>query len=387
MDEKTLIESVHTQKQKVHVPTMLTFQNGSLGASADFSLIENKKQRNSRKRAMVVAGSNVYSGDLQESQEFDTYICIRNKNTNKATIVPVQQALLSNSIYKTLEAQGQQPFFSREHATKKLLKEFGGRKASRYMANTEEMMVNVDVVRQELDETVQSSVRNGGDDEEDDTLPEVNTNNAEYLATIVPAFDKTATKVDEVYDVENVVPQSLLDRLDEEAKSVYATPTENLPIESDYLRECIKRIQEKPIASKQDFLNIKLIIYMDALQSLISLRKRQMKFVELSRITEKVENDIRHRFADPNAAKSCTRTTFSTEKALTHFIVLALLISEKHEVDSNTLSRILRTSKQRIVTYAHIVNARPKARSDLLTLRLPSTVPPLKVSGRFQRKK
>ncbi|KAH8359957.1 hypothetical protein KR093_009780 [Drosophila rubida] len=367
----------------------VSFQNGSLGASADFSLIEsNNRQRNSRKRALIVAGRNAYTGDLQESQEFDTYICIRNKATNKATIVPVQQALLSNSIYKKLEAQtSQQPILSKEHATKKLLKEFGGRKASRYIANNEEMMVNVEVVRKELDETVQSSVRNDGEDEDDDMLPEVNVNNAEYLATIVPAFDKTATKVSDVYDVENVVPQSLLDRLDEEAKSVYATPTENLPIESDYLRECIKRIQEKATATKQDFLNIKLIIYMDALQSLISLRKRQMKHVELSRITEKVENDIRHRFADPNVAKSCTRTTFSTEKALTHFIVLALLISEKHEVDSNILSRILRTSKQRIVTYAHIVNARPKTRSDLLTLRLPSTVPPLKVSGRFQRKK
>jgi len=158
-------------------------------------------------------------------------------------------------------------------------------------------------------------------------------------------------------------------------------------IESDYLRECIKRIKDKEISSKQDFLNIKLIIYMDALQSLIALRKRQMKHVELSRISEKVENDIRHRFADPNVAKSCTRTTFSTEKALTHFIVLALLISDKHEVDANILSRILRTSKQRIVSYAHIVNARPKTRSDMLTLRLPSTVPPLTVSRRFQRKK
>lgn len=158
-------------------------------------------------------------------------------------------------------------------------------------------------------------------------------------------------------------------------------------IESDYLRECIKKIQDKENPTKKDFLNIKLIIYMDALQSLIALRKRQMKRVELSRITEKVENDIRHRFADPNASKSCTRTSFSTEKALTHFIVLALLISDKYEVNVNELSRILRTSKQRIISYAHIVNARPKSRSDVLSLRVPSTVPALTVSKRFQRKK
>lgn len=158
-------------------------------------------------------------------------------------------------------------------------------------------------------------------------------------------------------------------------------------IESDYLREYIKGIQDKENTTAKDFLNIKLIIYMDALQSLIALRKRQMKHVELSRITEKVENDIRGRFADPLASKSCTRTNFSTEKALTHFIVLALLISDKYEVNATTLSRILRTSKQRIISYAHIVNARPKSRSDILALRVPSSVPELTISKRFQRKK
>lgn len=382
----------------------MNFQNGSLGANADFSLIEDTSNRNKRKRALITAGENIYQGELQESQQFDTYICLRNKETNKAIIVPVQQALLSNNIYEKLQAKESQPMLSKEIAVKKLLKEYGGRKASRYVANREEMLVNVDVMRKELDETVKSSVQ---EDEDDDSLAEVNANNAEYLATLVPKCDKTAKNVNDVYDVEDVVPKILLDRLDEEAKTVYAAPLETLPlvcflyillhpihmiiffirIESDYLRECIKRIQDKENTTAKDFLNIKLIIYMDALQSLIALRKRQMKHVELSRITEKVENDIRHRFADPNASKSCTRTSFSTEKALTHFIVLALLISDKYEVNATALSRILCTSKQRIISYAHIVNARPKSRSDTLSLRVPSSVPELTVSKRFQRKK
>ncbi|XP_017953623.1 uncharacterized protein LOC108649127 [Drosophila navojoa] len=387
MDEKTLIENVYTHKQDIYSPIMLNFQNGSLGGGSNFSLIESKNKRNPRKRALVMAGVNTYVGDLQENKEFDTYICVRNKSTNTATIVPIQQSLLSNHIYEKMERQENRPMLSKEHATKKLLKEFGGRKTSRYMASTEQMMVNVDVMRKDLDETVQSSVTKEGEEEGDNTLPEVDINNAEYLAAIVPKFDKAATKINEIYDVEDVVPQALLDRLDEEAKSVYSTPLDSLPIESDFLRECIMRIQNKEITTKQDFLHIKLIIYMDALQSLITLRKRQMKNVELSKISEKVENDIRHRFADPNVAKSCTRTTFSTEKALTHFIVLALIISDKHEVDANTLSRILRTSKERIITYAHIVNARPKARSDMLSLRLPSTVPALTGSRHFKRKK
>ncbi|XP_002137217.2 uncharacterized protein Polr1E [Drosophila pseudoobscura] len=385
MDDKPIIETVcrhHHDEQ----PVMLKFQNGSLGGTADFSIVESRKDK--RKRAAVIAGDQLYTGEVRDNEQFDTYICLREKSTNKVQIIPVQQALLSNSVYQQLEQKEKQkvlPMLTKEHAAKKLLKEYGGRKASRLVDNREKMMVNVEVVRQDLDETVQASPQN--DDEEDKTLADVSASNEEYLATIVPKFDKTATKISEVFDVEDVVPANLLERLDEEAKVVYATPLEALPIESEYLRTCLKRIQDREIASNQDFLHIKLIIYMDALQSLIALRSRQMKGAELSRITEKIENDIRHRFADPNVAKSCTRTNYSTEKALTHFIVLALLISDKHEVDVNVLSRTLRTTKERIKSYAHIVNARPKSRSDVLSLRLPSTVPALVKSRRFQRKK
>ncbi|KAH8383058.1 hypothetical protein KR009_006610 [Drosophila setifemur] len=385
MEDKTQIDIICNHKRNDQLPTIVKFQNGSLGGSGDFSIIDNRPE--GKRQALVVAGKQTYTGDLKDSQEFDTYICLRNKSTNKVQIVPVQQALLSNHIYQQLERKkSKTPMLSREHASKKLLKEFGGRKASRYVDNHEKMLVNVDVVRQDLDETVKSSAQNENEDE-DETLADVSTSNEDYLATIVPKFDKEATNLDEVYDVEDVIPSALLERLDEEAKVIFSTPVQTLPIKSEYLKECLGRIQAKTITSKQDFLHIKLIIYMDALQSLISLRSRQMQRSELSRITEKIENDIRRRFADPNVAKRCTRTNFSTEKALTHFIVMALLINEKREVDINVLSRTLATSKERIKQYAHIVNALPKSRTEILALRLPSKVPALKAARRFQRKK
>ncbi|XP_052858404.1 uncharacterized protein LOC128266144 [Drosophila gunungcola] len=384
MEDKTQIETVCDHKRDEHLPAILKFQNGSLLGSGEFCTVESKADH--KKQALVVAGDQMYTGELQDSQEFDTYICLRNKSTNKVQIVPVQQALLSNHIYKKLERQKRTaPMLSREHANKKLLKEFGGRKASRFVDNHEQMMVNVEVVRQDLDETVKASTMI--EDNEDETLADVSISNEDYLATIVPKFDKEATELSGVYDVKDVISSELLERLDEEAKVVFSTPLQTLPIKSEYLKTCLGRIQEKTITSKQDFLHIKLIIYMDALQSLISLRSRQMQRVELSRITEKIENDIRRRFADPNVAKRGTRTNFSTEKALTHFIVMSLLISEKYEVDINVLSRALATSKDKIKQYAHIVNALPKSRSDILSLRLPSKVPALKLARRFKQKK
>lgn len=203
----------------------MKFQNGSLGGTGDFCTIESTRER--KKQALVVAGKQAYTGDLQDSQQFDTYICLRNKSTNKVQIVPVQQALLSNHIYQQLDRQKRKlPMLSREHANKKLLKEFGGRKASRFVDNHEKMLVNVDVVRQDLDETVKSAVQQEG---EDDPLADISTSNEAYLATIVPKCYKTATDLDRIYDVWDLIPRALLERLDEEAKVVFSTPAQDLP--------------------------------------------------------------------------------------------------------------------------------------------------------------
>lgn len=178
---------------------------------------------------MVVAGDQIYTGDLKDSQEYDTYMCVRNKSTNKVQIVPIQQALLSNHIYQELDREKRKtPMLSREHANKKLLKEFGGRKASRFVDNHEKMLVNVEVVRQDLDETVKTSTQNENEEAED-AMTDLSTSNEEYLAKIVPKFDKDATNLDHVYDVEDVVPSSLLERLDEEAKVVFSTPLQTIP--------------------------------------------------------------------------------------------------------------------------------------------------------------
>ncbi|XP_030370836.1 uncharacterized protein LOC115621353 [Scaptodrosophila lebanonensis] len=386
MDNKVVIKSVCKHKRDGPLPTIVKFQNGTLAGISDhnaqFCALVAKERK--RKRVLVAAGRSIYTGDVQENELYETYLCVRNKKTNEAHLMPVAEALLSNNVYRELEQQNKKPLLDKDHASKKLLKEFGGRKGSRFASTRDAMSVNMDMLRKDLDETVQESIQ-PDDFYDDDTLG--NIDNTEYLASITPKFDKNATTVKDIYDVEDVVPRTVLEKLDKEAKVVFATPLESLPLESEYLRDALKCIQAKEIPSRKDFLNIKLIMFMDALQTLILMHKRQMKKVELSRISECVENDIRQRFADPLVAKSFTRTGYTIEKALTHFIVLALLISDNFEVNVNVLSSTLRVSKKRIVTFAHIVNARLKSRSEVLSLHLPSKMPHLPTGGRFRRKK
>lgn len=92
---------------------------------ADFSMVESTVD--GKKHALVYAGDQVYTGEVKDSEEVDTYIFIRNKLTNKVKVVPVQEALMYNHVYKKLERQKRTgPTMSREHANKKLLKEFEG---------------------------------------------------------------------------------------------------------------------------------------------------------------------------------------------------------------------------------------------------------------------
>lgn len=49
-------------------------------------------------------------------------------------------------------------------------------------------------------------------------------------------------------------------------------------------------------------MRLKMIVYMDCLLNLIKSRARSLKKTELSDISEKIENNVRDRFADPNAS-------------------------------------------------------------------------------------
>ncbi|XP_017480358.1 PREDICTED: uncharacterized protein LOC108369702 [Rhagoletis zephyria] len=380
MKEKATIEKVYARKRTASMPTLLNFQNGQLAAvskhATQFCRLLQKSGKSPVKVAMVTAKDQIYHGVVDGGEApalTDTYICVRNKITNKVRIIPIEQATLSNHIYNTLE-QKPLPTLTAEHTKAVLMKQFGGRKAARFAANQETNKINVDVLRNDLENTVRETDLNGQVEEKPNT-----EHNFDILR---PKFNKDAKKLEEVYNVHDIVPGELLDRLDEESKVVYSTPVDKLPLQSEFLCKCVKQIQDST-PTPEGFLNLKLIIYMDCLLSLLKTRARSLKSVELSGITEKAENDVRTRFSDPNS-KPFSRTPHTSEKALCYFIVMATIISENFSVDLNVLSQELGVSKQKLLKFAHIVNVCRAPKTDLLTLRLPSKVTTL--PGSLSRK-
>lgn len=136
------------------------------------------------------------------------------------TIIPIDQVNFKNTVYGELD-QIKKSNLS-EHVTKMtLLKKFGGRNASRYVNDQEQMRMDISVVQDSLSATVNESMLEGDETEQID--------NAKYFDSIRPPCNKEADKVSDIYQLSDVIPTDLMDRLEEEAKTVYQTNIDQIP--------------------------------------------------------------------------------------------------------------------------------------------------------------
>uniref|UniRef100_A0A1A9W3X3 DNA-directed RNA polymerase I subunit RPA49 n=1 Tax=Glossina brevipalpis TaxID=37001 RepID=A0A1A9W3X3_9MUSC len=377
MKDKVKIEKIFTAKKDDLLPTLITFQNGELLAfnKSETEFWRLKRQGNNSSAALLALNGQTYHGLInsgEASDLTDTYVCIRKKAKNMLVITPVDYASLSNNVMTQMDDASSRLESLPEDT---LLKKFGGRKAMRYISDKEKTRVNLNLVQEDLQAQVEAGPS---------TNEESSADNITYYDSIRPPFNAQANTVSEVYKLNDIVPQDLLDRLEEEARTIYQTKIDEIPIKCEYLLTKINDLQ-KTALNAEIILKIKMVLYMDCLFNLITSKARSLIKTELSEISEKVENVVRERFADPNRYSGC-RSSFSTEKALCHFIVLALLLDSNYQIDALMLSQELKTPRAKIIRYAHLVQATPKPRSSILTLRLPKLVPPINSKVAKKRK-
>lgn len=367
--DKALIAEVHERSGNKSTPVLLKFQNGGLkNAHKETTLYFPAKEGKSINRAVVIASGNVYTGPIANGNQelVDTYICVRNKTTDKVRIIPIDQVKLVNHVHedrvKTVFST-----LSKEDAIETAMRNFGGRKVLRYLNNREREKVSIDVIKDQLEKTVQ----NAEVSEQNETV----VSTEEIANRIRPPCNKEATNLHDVYDIADIIPLELLERLDEEVATLLTTDIDDIPIPSEYLKKAIQSLKGAP-QSTHNILQMKIIIYMDALITLIKSKQKNLSRIEFSQITEKVENDIRNRFSAENSLQK-VRSSTTNEKAICYFLVLAFLISEEFELDLVTLSTELCMSKVKILKYGNLVNAVHRSKTDCLKMVLPSQVKPM----------
>lgn len=135
-----------------------------------------------------------------------------------------------------------------ESARKLLFKDFGGKKALKVFERKEKMKVNVDVVKDQLNKTLLGkafgrdkfelnchkkcvSFKEIGTQkpEEDDKFNASKIEQDQQLEQMIPKMNKQATKLVDVYRIDELIEPNVLNSLDEAAVKLLKTPMKDLP--------------------------------------------------------------------------------------------------------------------------------------------------------------
>lgn len=294
-----------------------------------------RAKQDARKIVVAAVEHNVYTGEL--GQNFSAgllrkFIGIRNKVTNKVIldifdyfwldsktkiyicrfvsrfqmrIVEVQECSMLSKHYDASRASTNSGRTA-EQARKTMLTSFGGKAASKTIERKERMRINVDIVKGQLDKTMNDTLPSAVP--EKDEFDHGTAEREEQQKAMLPKYNADATKLGDVYTLTELISADLLERLESDAHEVLKTSRDQLPIESVYLLDIIGRCQaSKQPDSPANIELVKVCIYVDALitfqKKLRGVVDKQSRLSTFSNITEKVEVDIRRHFTQPATHK------------------------------------------------------------------------------------
>ncbi|XP_059610953.1 uncharacterized protein LOC132257913 [Phlebotomus argentipes] len=384
---KSKISAVTTLRKSANNPILVKFQNGDLLPGAQENLechLAVDKHDKKSKKLIVSSDASAYIGNVERDPQMNTFIAIRNSVTNKMRFVQVETcSLLSEHVLKVGNDSAVRT--AMDDNERSLYMQFGGKRAIKAFDKYNRMKVNVDIVKDDLDSTLQSHSEAVKDEQDTPDFGE----NAE--SPIVPPMNKDAKNVRELYSVVEILSPELLSELDSVAQEVTKTPPEELPIDNDFVLHRIRKVQQSSkLDSEESLLKIKALIYLDALMNLVKKIRRGQNFthVSFSDICDNVEMDIRKRFIEPKTSK-VVKTAYTTRKAVCHILILGILLSEKLEISVTEMVEQLKTTNRKELFEFAIYLGLKVSSKEFLGLRLPSEMDEkrrMKPEGRKRRK-
>lgn len=141
-------------------------------------------------------------------------------------IIPIERVQLRNTVYQKLAQKQKQFELTEEVSRKTLLKKFGGRKAMRALRGREELNMKVDVVQDDLQAKVDSSILE--EDDPNDSLQNI-AQNTVYFDSIRPPYDALASTIKGLYQLQTIISTEILERFEEDAKVILQMNSNEIP--------------------------------------------------------------------------------------------------------------------------------------------------------------
>lgn len=178
------------------------------------------RKKDNKRAAMVIATScteGVYNGLVQEETLVQNYLVIRNKRTKTARLLPYNTCSLISDHYSEVPPTA---FTSErdQQALRNSLAKYGGKNAMRAHDRINRMKMNIDVIKDQLDQTISMSTEQMKIEHmEEERLLDGQDEGVE------PSKNYDAKTVQELYNFTDLLSPDLVQELDEIAVEVLET--------------------------------------------------------------------------------------------------------------------------------------------------------------------
>lgn len=121
--------------------------------------------------------------------------------------------------------------------------------------------------------------------------------------SMFPIVNPNAKTVRERYSLSNMISEDVLEHLNKVSVEVLNSDVDQLPFVNSYLKRRVKEIQMSK-GSIENLDVVKMCIFLDGLIRLINIKKFTLEKMELSKFSERVEMEIREKFAQQSNNKA-----------------------------------------------------------------------------------
>nr|XP_012144540.1 PREDICTED: DNA-directed RNA polymerase I subunit rpa49-like isoform X2 [Megachile rotundata] len=323
-----------------------------------------------KKQKTLLALSNgqiVYRGYKPDTSQdlMRTMLVLHNKKTGKVRLVQVERWQVNAVLEKPATEENKS---AESDKIVMLNRQFGSKKAKRKIEQYERMKINVDTVKEQLEETVSNVEVDKADLSVD--LAE----NDDIINTALPPCNRDATNVTDVYDVHDIIPEDKLETLYAKAKEILNDNDNDFDGKTKFFVQILRQLQYDPDNVKKTAL----LLYVQAVMTWLNLpiRDTKKRNIVVCPSSSVVNTHIIDTYSiQSNSGRQ--RPNSAKDKGVIHCMILALIICN-FVLDIELYSKIFsyRVGQKKLMHLARIIGALPnKEDKRLVTLKVPLPAP------------
>ncbi|XP_012273280.1 uncharacterized protein LOC105695866 isoform X2 [Orussus abietinus] len=318
-----------------------------------------------RKKKTTLALSNgqvVYKGYKPNVDKELTYtmLAIHNKKTGKIRLVQAERWQVVPVLDTKLEIVED----TNTDKIAMLNKQFGSKRVKRRTEQFERMKVNVDSVKDRLEESVSRI-----EIERNDLSFKLNESSLTGN-TSFPEPNREASDVADVYNMYEIVPKATLKTLYSEAKQILEDPGTG---RSEYFMKTLEDLK----TTTKNVKKVAVLLYMEAVSEWLKMliKDAKKKGIEICPFSREVNNHVIETYSLPSA-NGRQRPASMRDKGVIHCIILALIIS-RFTLDLDLFSTLFhnKIGLKKLQDLSKIIGAVPlKGNKKIVILKIPLPV-------------